>query len=117
MIASSHQPAQCEDEAPARTSTGIGATEDELRARTDAAVAVARRSAEITDREARFPKDAFDELRAQRLLGLLLPQEYGGEAASIPDIAQICYSLGRACSSSSMIFAMHQASIACLLRH
>jgi acyl-CoA dehydrogenase len=117
MSASSHQPAQCEDEAPARAPTGISAPGDELRARTDAAVAVARRAAEITDREARFPKDAFDELRAQRLLGILLPREYGGEAAAIPDIAQICYALGRACSSMSMIFAMHQASIACLLRH
>ena len=82
MIASSHQPAtQCEGEAPTRAS--IGGPGDDLRARTDAAVAVARLTAEVTDREARFPKEAFDELRAQRLLGLLLPQEYGGEATAI----------------------------------
>lgn len=116
-ISSLQAAAQCEEEAAPPVSAVAGAPGDDLQARTAAAVAVARRTAEITDREARFPKDAFDELRAQRLLGVLLPREFGGEAAAISDIAEICYALGRVCSSTSMIFAMHQASIACLLRH
>ena len=29
----------------------------------------------------------------------------------------MCYALGRACSSTAMIFAMHQTKVACLVRH
>jgi acyl-CoA dehydrogenase len=29
----------------------------------------------------------------------------------------MCYTLGRACSSTAMIFAMHQTKVACLVRH
>ena len=85
--------------------------------RIDAAVAVARRHADAVDVEARFPREAFEELRAQKLLGLLLPVEAGGEAARVSDVAQICYALGRVCSSTAMIYAMHQANVACLVQH
>ena len=89
----------------------------ERQARIDAVVAVAKRHAEAVDREARFPKEACAELRAQRLLSLLLSDDCGGEAATISDVAQICYALGRVCSSTSMIFAMHSANVACIARH
>jgi len=29
----------------------------------------------------------------------------------------MCYTLGRACASAAMIFAMHQTKVACLVRH
>ena len=29
----------------------------------------------------------------------------------------MCYTLGRACASTAMIFAMHQTKVACLVRH
>ncbi len=85
--------------------------------RTEAAATVAKRHAAVVDAEARFPSEAFEELRAQRLLGLLLPVELGGEAARVTDVAQVCYALGRVCSSTSMIYAMHQANVACVARH
>ena len=88
-----------------------------LKSRIEAAVLVAKANAEAVDGDGRFPTEAFAELQAQRLLGLLLPSESGGEAASVSDAAQVCYALGRACSSTALIFAMHQASVACLVRH
>src|ERR1700738_3703046 len=33
------------------------------------------------------------------------------------DITEMCYTLGRACASTAMIFAMHQTKVACLVRH
>jgi acyl-CoA dehydrogenase len=89
----------------------------DIRQRIDAAVAVARLHADSVDAKARFPREAFDELRAQKLLGLLLPVEAAGEAARVTDVAQICYALGRVCSSTAMIFAMHQANVACVVQH
>ncbi len=82
-----------------------------------AVAAAAAADAEDVDRAARFPKKAIDAARAERLLGVQIPKALGGEGASIFDIADMCYALGRACSSTAMIFAMHQTKIACLVRH
>src|SRR5579872_6496414 len=79
--------------------------------------AAAAAEAEDVDREARFPQKAIDAARSERLLGVAIPQSFGGEGASIFDITDMCYALGRACSSTGMIFAMHQTKIACLVRH
>ena len=69
------------------------------------------------DREARFPRKAIDAARKQRLLGTQIPIEFGGDGASISDVTDMCYALGRACASAGMIFAMHQTKVACLVRH
>jgi len=73
--------------------------------------------AEAVDRGARFPQKAIDTARTERLLGVQIPKAFGGDGASIFDITDMCYALGRACSSTAMIFAMHQTKIACLVRH
>src|SRR5215469_17200781 len=73
--------------------------------------------AEEVDREARFPKAAIDAAREHKLLGAQIPVAFGGFGASIFDITDLCYTLGRACSSTAMIFAMHQIKVACLVRH
>ncbi len=54
---------------------------------------------------------------SSRLLGVQIPQAFGGDGASISDITDMCYTLGRACASTAMIFAMHQTKVACLVRH
>jgi acyl-CoA dehydrogenase len=85
--------------------------------RTASVAAIAAAEAEDVDRQARFPQASIDAARAQRLLGSQIPREFGGDGASIFDITDMCYTLGRACSSTAMIFAMHQTKIACLVRH
>src|ERR1700743_1176393 len=85
--------------------------------KTAAVAAAAASEAEDVDRRARFPQKAIDTARAERLLGVQIPRAYGGDGASIFDISDMCYTLGRACSSSAMIFAMHQTKVACLVRH
>jgi acyl-CoA dehydrogenase len=85
--------------------------------RTAAVASVAARDAVEVDRDARFPKAAIDAARQQKLLGAQIPIAFGGSGASIFDITEMCYTLGRACSSTAMIFAMHQTKVACLVRH
>jgi acyl-CoA dehydrogenase len=85
--------------------------------RTASVAAVAAAEAVDVDRQARFPQAAIDAARAQKLLGAQIPQAFGGDGASISDITDMCYTLGRACSSTAMIFAMHQTKVACLVRH
>jgi acyl-CoA dehydrogenase len=85
--------------------------------RTATVAAAAAAEAEEVDRHARFPQAAIDAARAQKLLGIQIPQAFGGDGAPMSDIADMCYTLGRACASTAMIFAMHQTKVACLVRH
>jgi acyl-CoA dehydrogenase len=85
--------------------------------RTTAVATAAAAEAEEVDLKARFPKAAIDAARAQKLLGMQIPVEFGGFGATIHDVTEVCYTLGRACASTAMIFAMHQTKVACLIRH
>lgn len=88
-----------------------------LASHTEAVAAVAAAHAEAIDREGRFPAEAFAAARAERLLGIMVPEEFGGEGASIGDTVDVCYALGRACSSTALIYAMHQTKVACVVHH
>jgi acyl-CoA dehydrogenase len=89
----------------------------DLAARAEKVAAIAAAHADAVDSKSRFPHEAIDAARAERLLGVAVPTEFGGEDATISDIVDVCYVLGRACASTAMIYAMHQASVACLARH
>ena len=85
--------------------------------RSAAVAAIAAADAAEVDRDGRFPRAAIDAARKEGLLGAQIPAAFGGYGASIFDITDMCYALGRACSSTAMIFAMHQTKVACLVRH
>jgi acyl-CoA dehydrogenase len=95
----------------------VNVRHNDLTARARAAADVAKMTAGAVDAEARFPKESFAEIRKQRLLGIQVPQAQGGEGASIAEVADICYILGQACSSTALIYAMHQIKMACVVRH
>ncbi|MBV9079278.1 MAG: acyl-CoA/acyl-ACP dehydrogenase [Methylobacteriaceae bacterium] len=90
---------------------------NDLGARAAAVAEIAAAHAEAVDREARFPAEAVAALKSQRLLGAGIPIELGGEGASVRMLAEVCFTLGRACASTAMIYAMHQTKVACLVRH
>jgi acyl-CoA dehydrogenase len=99
------------------TARVINVRQNDLTARARAAAEVAKSNAAAVDAEARFPGESFAEIRKQRLLGLQVPTALGGEGASIAEIADVCYILGQACSSTALIYAMHQIKMACITRH
>ena len=80
------------------------------------AVIAAQYAGEV-DRQARFPAEAIAALKAERLMGVMVPVALGGEGAGPGDVAELCFTLGQACASSAMIFAMHQVKVACVVRH
>src|SRR5262249_541183 len=89
----------------------------DLKRRAELVASVAAAAADDVDRKTRFPEEAIAAARAQRLLGILVPAELGGEEASVSDMVDVCYALGRACASTGMIYAMHQMMVAALVRH
>jgi acyl-CoA dehydrogenase len=88
-----------------------------LRERAKMVCDIAARHAEDVDVKARFPEEAIQAAKDHGLIGAMVGSEYGGEGASISAFSEVCYLLGRACSSTAMIFAMHQIKAACLVRH
>src|ERR1700712_2445261 len=90
---------------------------DSLATRAARAAEVAAAHAGAVDADSRFPQEAIDALKAEKLLGIMVPAALGGEAASVSDVVDVCYTLGRACSSTGMIYAMHQVKAACIAHH
>jgi acyl-CoA dehydrogenase len=96
---------------PMRTNT------EGLASRAEKVAAIAAAYASAVDSESRFPAEAIAAAREYRLLGVAVPREFGGEGASVAEVADVCYALGRACASTAMIYAMHQTKVACVTRH
>jgi acyl-CoA dehydrogenase len=90
---------------------------DGVSAATEAVAAIAATHAGAVDRDSRFPHEAIAAAKMQHLLGIQVPKRFGGKSAPLSEIVQVCYRLGRVCSSTAMIFAMHQIKVACILRH
>ena len=89
----------------------------DLLRRAESAAAIAREHADTVDRDSRFPHEALAALREQRLLGLMVKPEDGGEGRSYREIGQVTELLAAACGSTGMVYAMHQNQIAGLVRH
>ncbi len=73
--------------------------------------------ADDVDRQARFPVETIDALRAERALSAFVPTELGGGGVRFETIAAACFELGRRCGSSAMVFAMHQIQAVTMVRH
>src|SRR5258708_25846906 len=80
--------------------------------RTMAVATAAAAEAEAVDRDARFPQGAIAAARQQKLLGVQIPPRSGGDGASISDITDMGYPLGRPPASTAMIFPMPQPQLA-----
>ncbi|WP_018045342.1 acyl-CoA dehydrogenase family protein [Methylobacterium sp. 88A] len=90
-------------------------TDIAIRAKRVASVAALH--ADDVDRQARFPAEAVTALKAERLIGMQIPMQFGGESASLSQIAEVCFTLSQACSAAAMVFAMHQIKVASLVSH
>jgi len=89
----------------------------DLKTRARAVATIASNNALDVDNAARFPAEAVAALKEQRLLAIGVSRDLGGEGAGVADVADVCYLLGQACSSTAMIYAMHQIKVACVTRH
>ncbi len=56
-----------------------------------------------------FPVDDFTELRAEGLLGLMVPTRLGGMGAGVATYAEVAYELARGSGATALVFNMHSA--------
>ncbi len=78
---------------------------------------VAAVHAPAVDKEARFPHETLQALKAVGALSAAVPRELGGLGCTMREQAQLCAALSGACASSGMVLAMHYIQVACLARH
>ncbi|MSO98338.1 MAG: acyl-CoA dehydrogenase [Rhodospirillaceae bacterium] len=77
---------------------------------------VLRSRADEVDHTAEFPRHNFDELAKAGLLGMRIPQKWGGQGADIRTAVMVIERLARACGSTAMCFKMHCEAIEPLWR-
>ena len=63
--------------------------------------------AERHDREASFPFDDYADLRAEGLLGLCVPERYGGRGADFETYCLVAEQLAQGNASTALTFNMH----------
>ena len=68
--------------------------------------------ADEIDRTRRFPRENIQAFGHSGLLGLVVPVEYGGAGAGIPEMAQILERMAQACPSTAMVTLMHYCGTA-----
>ncbi|WP_349899564.1 acyl-CoA dehydrogenase family protein [Parafrigoribacterium soli] len=88
-----------------------------LNERADRVARIAGEHADDVDAKARFPHEALAALRETGLLAAAVPEALGGEGVSVAELGGVASILAEACSSSAMIFVMHQIQVQCLIRH
>jgi alkylation response protein AidB-like acyl-CoA dehydrogenase len=73
--------------------------------------------ADEVDRQASFPSEAIEALRAAGLLGLMSAPEVGGAGGSLRVAASAVERLARSCGSTAMVLTMHLSGAAVLEKH
>ncbi len=79
--------------------------------------AVAAAHADDVDVKGRFPHEAVEAMRIERLLSIQISGELGGEDAAVSDVAEVCSLIGQSCASTAMIYAMHNIKLSSLVSH
>src|SRR5262245_38544992 len=91
-------------------------TEDQQRIVADAA-AVAEKDlaprAAAVDRDATFPTESIAALGARGLLGLNVPEAFGGLGQGPRTTAAVIETIAQRCPSTAMVYMMHLCGIAC----
>ncbi len=63
------------------------------------------------DAQSRFPFENFDNLREHGMLGLCIPEQYGGLGADYQTYALVAAELGRHCGATALTFNMHSCTM------
>jgi alkylation response protein AidB-like acyl-CoA dehydrogenase len=67
--------------------------------------------AERYDREASFPHENYAELRTAGLLGLCVPEKFGGRGADLRTYSIVSATIGKYCGATALTFNMHACSM------
>ncbi len=90
---------------------------DEIRNIAERLIPHIKQYASATDREGKFPVENLALLKASGLMGLLIPEAYGGMGGTVADLAFLAQQFGAHCITTSVIWSMHCQQVAVLVNH
>lgn len=76
----------------------------------DSILPILRTAAIEADKSGQFFVDHIQTLSDAGLLGLIVPEEYGGMGGSLRDLAAACFAMGTACPSTALAYFFHCSS-------
>jgi alkylation response protein AidB-like acyl-CoA dehydrogenase len=71
---------------------------------------ILREAAPEADKTGQFYKPHIKTLSEAGLLGLIVPESYGGMGGSLRDLAAACFAMGTACPSTALAYFFHCSS-------
>lgn len=71
---------------------------------------LAPKAAEI-DQTCRFPRESFDQMGELGLLGLLVPEEYGGMGESVTTFCMVMEEIAYACAATALSYLAHSVLV------
>ncbi|MEU0386920.1 acyl-CoA dehydrogenase family protein [Streptomyces chartreusis] len=83
----------------------------------DEVVEVAKAHTERVDRDAVFPAEALAALRCSGLMGMFVPEEFGGLGSSLSTYVETAAGLAGACMSTAAIWTMHAFQVDAIARY
>ncbi|WP_290050636.1 acyl-CoA dehydrogenase family protein [Nocardia nova] len=86
------------------------AAERDRARRVESVLPALRAAAEEADRTATFPVSHIALLRDAGLLGLVVPEKFGGLGGTLRDLAAATYAMGTACPSTALAYFFHNTS-------
>lgn len=100
----------------AETLTGVRLVERmtdheiEIAQRVEGILPTVRAAAEAADASGEFPMSNIAVLREMGLLGLIVPEAYGGLGGNLRDLTATAFALGTACPSTALAYFFHCSS-------
>lgn len=79
-------------------------------ARVERVLPILRANAEVADRTATFQMDNLRAIRDAGLLGLIVPERYGGLGGTLRDLCAATFAMGTACPSTALAYFFHCTS-------
>jgi len=78
--------------------------------RVERVLPVLRANAERADRDAQFQMENLAAIRESGLLGLIVPERYGGLGGTLRDLCAATFAMGTACPSTALAYFFHCTS-------
>jgi alkylation response protein AidB-like acyl-CoA dehydrogenase len=78
--------------------------------RVEQVLPVLRANAERADRDAQFQMENLAAIRESGLLGLIVPERYGGLGGTLRDLCAATFAMGTACPSTALAYFFHCTS-------
>jgi len=69
------------------------------------------------DEEAKFPVDSFEAIKKEKITGLVVPKEYGGQGLGLEEHTQTVLAFASSCATTGLCYMMHNVATMCIVMY